>query len=108
MKQNNRKKTWKAIVAVVLVMTSLFAISTAVSAEFVDTVFEEVYDLMTTSSNNSAHTHTDACYEEVPVYCTIAMWIGNEPICSSGNHCPGGKHQEGIWHRLVCGYTGDM
>lgn len=50
MKQNNRKKTWKAIVAVVLVMASLFSISTAVSAGFVQEVFEEVCVMMSSSS----------------------------------------------------------
>ena len=53
MKQNNRKNTWKAIVAVMLVMTTLFSISTAVSADFVETVFEEVCELMRTSSSNT-------------------------------------------------------
>ena len=51
MKQNNRKNTWKAIVAVMLVMATLFSISTMVSAGFVEEIFEEVCDMMTTSSS---------------------------------------------------------
>ena len=51
MKQNNRKNTWKAIVAVMLVMATLFSVSTAVSAGFVKEIFEEVCDMMTTSSS---------------------------------------------------------
>lgn len=51
MKQNNRKKTWKAIVAVVLVMASLFAMASLVSAGFVEEIFSEVCELMTTSSS---------------------------------------------------------
>lgn len=50
MKQNNRKNTWKAIVAVMLVMATLFSISTMVSAGFVEEVFEDVCEMMTTSS----------------------------------------------------------
>ncbi len=49
MKQNNRKMTWKAIVAVVLVIASLFSISTAVSAGFVNEVFEEICVMMSSS-----------------------------------------------------------
>ena len=36
MKQNNRKNTWKAIMAVMLVMATLFTASTVVSAGFVE------------------------------------------------------------------------
>ena len=50
MKQNNRKNTWKAILAVMLVMATLFSISTMVSANFVEEIFEEVCDMMTVSS----------------------------------------------------------
>ena len=51
MKHNNRKNTWKAIVAVMLVMATLFSISTMVSAEFVEELFEEICDTMKTSSS---------------------------------------------------------
>ena len=54
MKQNNKKKTWKAIVAVILVMVTLFSISTMVSAGFVEKVFEEVCELMMTSSSGTS------------------------------------------------------
>ncbi|MBR5313280.1 MAG: hypothetical protein IKU40_10410 [Clostridia bacterium] len=56
MKQNNPKKTWKAIVAVVLVMTSLFAMSAVVNAEIVERIFgEEIYVGMTMSSSRSPY-----------------------------------------------------
>ena len=45
-----RQMTKKAIVAVVLVMASLFAMASLVSAGFVEEVFSEVCELMTTSS----------------------------------------------------------
>ena len=60
MKQNNRKNTWKAIAAVVLVMTTLFSISTMVSAGFVEEIFEEVCDMMNTSSYVGCNDHEDA------------------------------------------------
>ena len=66
MKQHNRKKAWKAIVAIVLVMVSLFLISTAVSAGFVEKVFEEVCDMINYSSSNT-HVHTQNCYTDVTV-----------------------------------------
>ncbi len=55
MKQNNRKNTWKAVVVVMLVMVSLFAVSTAVSAGVVESIFNEKYSeiiTMLTSSND--------------------------------------------------------
>ena len=53
MKQNNRKNTWKAIVAVMLVMATLFSISTMVSADFVELLFNEEYSVMTSSSSKA-------------------------------------------------------
>ena len=53
MKQNNRKNTWKAIVAVMLVMATLFSISTMVSANFVELLFNEEYSVMTSSSSKA-------------------------------------------------------
>lgn len=44
MKQNNRRTKLKAIVAFVLVMASLFAIASLVSAGVVEEVFKEVCD----------------------------------------------------------------
>ncbi len=64
MKQNNRKKTWKAIVAVMLVMATLFSISTVVSAEFVEELFEEVCEMMRSSSSNTGTGGCEAEYEE--------------------------------------------
>lgn len=57
MKQNNTGRKLKAFLAVVLVMVSLFSISTAVSAGFVQEVFEEVCELMTTSSSYTYGDH---------------------------------------------------
>ena len=53
-----RQMTKKAIVAVVLVMASLFAMASLVSAGFVEEVFSEVCELMTTSSAGTVHIHT--------------------------------------------------
>ena len=50
MKQNNCRTKLKAIIAVVLVMASLFAMASLVSAGFIEEVFSEVCELMTTSS----------------------------------------------------------
>lgn len=50
MKQNNRKNTWKAIVAVMLVIATLFAASSAVSASFVEILFRDEYETMSSSS----------------------------------------------------------
>lgn len=41
MKQNNRKNTWKAVVAVALVMASLFAMASFVNAEIVELILGE-------------------------------------------------------------------
>ena len=41
MKQNNRKHTWKAVVAVALVMASLFAMASFVNAEIVELILGE-------------------------------------------------------------------
>lgn len=106
MKQNNRKNTWKAIVAVMLVMATLFSISTMVSAGFVEEVFEEVCDMMTTSSSNT-HVHTNDCYSDVQVTvkCRILQYLGDYPICTAGvARCYGGRHDvKEIWHQLTCG-----
>ena len=54
MKQNNCRTKLKAIIAVMLVMVSLFAVSTAVSAGVVESIFNEKYSeiiMMLTSSN---------------------------------------------------------
>ena len=87
MKQNNRKNTWKAIVAVMLVMATLFSISTMVSANFVEEIFEEVCDMMTVSSSISkadcpaVMTYTPCpnpeCYGFIE-----AVWTG----CICGHH----------------------
>ena len=57
MKQSNTGRKLKAFFAVALVMVSLFSISTAVSAGFVQEVFEEVCELMTTSSSYTYEDH---------------------------------------------------
>ena len=99
MKQNNRKNTWKAIVAVMLVMATLFSISTMVSADFVNEVFEEVCDMMSTSSSTSKHTHTVLCYELVIWVCSAR---GTE--CDLGHDgCQGGVH-ETQYLDYRCGY----
>ena len=54
MKQNNRRTKLKAIVAVVLVMASLFAMASLVSAGFVEEVFSEVCERMTASSSGAS------------------------------------------------------
>jgi hypothetical protein len=56
MLQNNVKVTWKAIFAIVLVMATLIAMSTAVSAGFVEFILGEDFVIMATSS--TTHTHT--------------------------------------------------
>ena len=53
MKQNNRKNTWKAIVAVMLVMASLFAVSTAVSAGFGELILDEEYIVILSVTSSS-------------------------------------------------------
>lgn len=69
MKQNNRKKTWKAIVAVVLVMVSLFTISTAVSAEFVELIFDEKEaDVMLLYSSNDDCDHIEKVHKRNEEY----------------------------------------
>ena len=106
MKQHNRKKVWKAIVAIVLVMVSLFSISTAVSAGFVEKVFEEVCDMINYSSSNT-HVHTQNCYTDVTVTvkCTILQYFGDYPICTAGvARCYGGRHNvKETWQQLTCG-----
>ncbi len=98
MKQNNRKKTWKAVVAVVMVMASLFAVSTVVSAGFVNEVFEEVCEMMT-SSNVSQHEHTMDCYIRVVYYCEA-----NGASCTLGKKgCSGGSCRTEYLER-ECGY----
>ena len=52
MKQNNRKNTWKAIMAVMLVMATLFTASTVVSAGFVEFILGTEYAVMLSSSTN--------------------------------------------------------
>lgn len=99
MKQNNRRTKLKAVVAVVLVMASLFAISTVVSAGFVEDVFEEVCEMMTTSSNVSQHEHTLDCYIRVVYVCEA-----NGASCSLGKQgCPGGGCRTEYLER-ECGY----
>lgn len=46
-----RKTTWKAIVAVILVMVTLFSISMAVSAGFVGSIFAKDYTVIVPYSN---------------------------------------------------------
>lgn len=109
MKQNNRRKTWKAVVAVVLMIVALFAVSTMVSAGFIETVFDEVYELMSTSSNT--HKHTDDCYTDVTVIvkCERLEGLGDYSICTAlVPKCSGGEHDvEEIWHQLTCGYNSE-
>jgi len=107
MKQNNIKNAWKPTIAVMLVVASLLAVSTAVSAAFTETVFAEGHELMRTSTNT--HTHTDNCYTdvEVTVKCTLLEPLGMYSICTSGvSGCPGGRHNEKeTWRQLTCGYN---
>lgn len=85
MKQSNKKKTWKAIVAVMLVMATLFSISTMVSAGFVEEIFEEVCDMMTVSSSISkkdcpaVKSYKPCDYCQRPI---TAVWTG----CICGHH----------------------
>mgnify|MGYP001049814385 CR=1 FL=1 len=51
MSQNKVKITWKAIVAAALVMAALAAMSTAVSAGFVEFIFGEEYEVAAASSS---------------------------------------------------------
>ena len=54
MKQNKRKNTWKTIVAVLLVVTSLFAMSSLVNAGIVELILGEEYaELAATSSSGN-------------------------------------------------------
>ena len=86
MKQNNKKNTWKAIVAVMLVMATLFSISTMVSANFVEEIFEEVCDMMTVSSSISK--------ADCPATSSI-KWCPN-----TGCH----KQIECVWSGCLCGH----
>lgn len=52
MSQNKVKITWKAIVAIALVMATLIAMSAAVSAGFVEFIFGEEYEVAATSSGS--------------------------------------------------------
>ena len=71
MKQNNKKKTWKAIVAVMLVMASLFAVSTSVNAGLVEVLFEEeLTELVTLSSSSNGCTHQWHSTDEVVGKCS--------------------------------------
>lgn len=94
MKQNNMRRKLKAIVAVMLVMTTLFSISTMVSAGFVKEVFEEVCGLMTTSSANSTCGATS-----YPIYCNFHDDV---QIGAGWNNCQCGGHtkkmySQGCW-----------
>ncbi len=56
MKQNNKKNTWKAVVAVVMVMTMLFTMSSLVNASIIEWFFDTEYDeIITYSSSNGGH-----------------------------------------------------
>ncbi len=77
MLKNNTNITWKAVIAVLLVMVSLVSMSSVVSASFIELILEEVGELYTlTSSNNRP------C-EAVPRFITCAHgvqtgceWVG--------------------------------
>lgn len=59
MTQNKVKVTWKAIVAIMLVMATIIAMSALVSAEFMESFLGEEIELMAaTSSGPSGHTHS--------------------------------------------------
>ena len=84
MKQNNRRTKLKAIVAVVLVMASLFAMASLVSAGFVEEVFSEVCELMTTSSSGSEPEPEECEHENMihmlteDYYCYRCKALGNK------------------------------
>ncbi len=74
MKQNDRKNTWKAFVAVVMVMASLFTISTAVSAGFVENVLGKEYEKLILTSSSAQATcpnHNPRVVSRIGVQCTI-------------------------------------
>ncbi len=50
MKQNNMRRKLKVVMVVVMVMASLFAVSTAVSARFVEHIFGEENEVILLSS----------------------------------------------------------
>ena len=87
MKQNNRKTAWKAVVAVVLVMASLFTVSTMVSASFVEEVLEEVFDMMSLTSSN-----TGTCKENPTVCPGCNVKTQTSYICVPG--CTNRHHKK--------------
>lgn len=67
MKKNSTSKKLKALVAVILVMASLFAMTVFVSAEFIEEVFNEICATMAASTSSADHSH-------VPVGTTTYSW----------------------------------
>ena len=58
MKQNNRKITWKAIVAVMLVMATLMSLTAVVNAGIVETILgDEGIEIMSSSSKSPYTNH---------------------------------------------------
>lgn len=91
-KMKQRRTTWKAIVAVILVMVTLFSISMAVSAGFVEKVFAfgEACELMSSGTTTTCEHVSDGgvknytwtcphggCIYRVVTHCTkCGAWIG--------------------------------
>ena len=76
MTNNNRKITWKAIVAVVLVMASLFAMSSLVNAGIVELILGEEYAAVASAWSSSWKSHSGDC-----------QWINSDEykVCTQHN-----------------------
>lgn len=59
MKQNNRKNTWKAVVAVALVMASLFAMALFVNAGIIEVILGDEYITATSMSSSAIDDNED-------------------------------------------------
>ena len=96
MKQNNCRTKLKAIIAVVLVMASLFAMASLVSAGFVEEVFSEVCGLIATSSNGGGTCPATS----TPIYCSTHPYMKTGCTWSG---CTCGGHKSVSWGCCECG-----
>ena len=69
MKQNNCKTKLKAIIAVMLVMVSLFAMASMVNAGIVELIFGDEYEVVAMATSSSCHHQWHKESEEVCAKC---------------------------------------
>ena len=79
MTNNNRKITWKAIVAVVLVMASLFAMSSLVNAGIVELILGEEYAEVAAAASEESS-------EPKPLRCTHPIMLYSHNENCANNH----------------------